>query len=267
VEAEEEDERSRFDSMDDPVRMYMKQMEVPLLTREQEVPFASASKMRNGTAQEPSIASASRARTHRPGGEADFRTAQGTIDRVIVDKKIEGREKHLRSLRQLVKNVRLLDQQVDEKYAHWQGASSKASREKMFNEFQKLDPKATGHLSALYYKQKVLEEMILVSENIHDKIRASLRTIEEWERHNRSAQQQSIIHSERSKLKALEDFVRHAVRALPQSLRADEAFRGVGAPGQDRNGGSQSAVGHLDCQKVHQPGQSSSILFRKETWA
>ena len=38
TEAEEEDERSRFDSMDDPVRMYMKQMgKVPLLTREQEV--------------------------------------------------------------------------------------------------------------------------------------------------------------------------------------------------------------------------------------
>src|SRR5438309_3995454 len=62
--------------------------------------------------------------------------------------------------------------------------------------------------------------MILVSENIHNKIRASLRTIQEWEKHDRSAQQQAIIQSERSKLKALEDFVRmpcdHYLKAYAQ---------------------------------------------------
>src|SRR5215471_1277049 len=37
-EPEEEDEKSRLDILDDPVRMYLKQMgQVPLLTREQEV--------------------------------------------------------------------------------------------------------------------------------------------------------------------------------------------------------------------------------------
>jgi RNA polymerase primary sigma factor len=38
LEAEEEDEKIRLDSLDDPVRMYMRQMgKTPLLTREQEV--------------------------------------------------------------------------------------------------------------------------------------------------------------------------------------------------------------------------------------
>ena len=222
TEAEEEDERSRFDSMDDPVRMYMKQMgKVPLLTREQEVAICkriedAETELRKtiysfGFTGKEHIALAEKLISEPP---------KERFDRVIVDKKIEGREKHLRSLRQLVKNVRALDQQVDEKYAHWQNGGSKAAREKALAEFQKLDRKLQTSFPRFYYKQKVLEEMILVSENIHDKIRASLRTIEEWEKHHRSAQQQAIIQSERSKLKALEDFVRmpceHYLKAYAQ---------------------------------------------------
>ena len=127
TEAEEEDERSRFDSMDDPVRMYMKQMgKVPLLTREQEVAICkriedAETELRKtiysfGFTGKEHIALAEKLISEPP---------KERFDRVIVDKKIEGREKHLRSLRQLVKNVRALDQQVDEKYAQWQGGSSK----------------------------------------------------------------------------------------------------------------------------------------------
>src|SRR4029079_9384067 len=76
--------------------------------------------------------------------------------------------------------------------------------------------------SRFYYKQQVLEEMILVSENIHDKIWASLRTIEEFERDRKSPQQHAIIHSEKSKLKALEDFVR---MPCEQYLKAYEQMK------------------------------------------
>jgi RNA polymerase primary sigma factor len=224
AEAEEEDERSRFDSMDDPVRMYMKQMgKVPLLTREQEVAICkriedAETELRKtiysfGFTGKEHIALAEKLISEPP---------KERFDRVIVDKKIEGREKHLRSLRQLVKHVRALDQQVDEKYAHWQGVTGKAAREKAFAEFQKVDRKLQATFPRFYYKQKVLEEMILVSENIHDKIRASLRTIEEFEKHSRSAQQHAIIHSEKSKLKALEDFVR---MPCEQYLKAYEQMK------------------------------------------
>ena len=52
------------------------------------------------------------------------------FDRVIVDKKIENREQHLRDLRKLVKTVRTLDQQVDDKYSAWQAGPTKARRDK-----------------------------------------------------------------------------------------------------------------------------------------
>ena len=52
----------------------------------------------------------------------------------------------------LVKNVRDLDQNVDEKYAGWQNAP-KAKREKLQGEFKKLDHKLQGSFPKFYYKQ------------------------------------------------------------------------------------------------------------------
>ncbi|HEY0456780.1 MAG TPA: RNA polymerase sigma factor region1.1 domain-containing protein, partial [Verrucomicrobiae bacterium] len=123
-ESEEEEEKGRLDSMDDPVRMYMRQMgKTPLLTREQEVEICKRIEdaeigMRRliysfGFTAKEHIALAEKLISEPP---------KERFDRVIVDKKIEGREDHLRALRLLVKNVRALDQQVDEKYAQYQHA-------------------------------------------------------------------------------------------------------------------------------------------------
>src|SRR6185369_17958413 len=119
--------KMRLDILDDPVRMYLKQMgQVPLLTREQEVEICkrieeAENQVRNiiysfGFTGKEHIALAEKLISEPP---------KERFDRVIVDKKIEGREKHLRSLKLLVKNVRALDQHVDQKYAEWQGSSSK----------------------------------------------------------------------------------------------------------------------------------------------
>src|SRR5262245_60155234 len=177
---------------------------VPLLTREQEVEISKRIEDAENEVKRIIYSFGFTGKEHIALAEKLIsEPPKERFDRVIVDKKIEGREKHLRSLRLLVKNVRVLDQQVDQKYADWQSASGR-HKEKAFNEFQKLDRKLQATFARFFYKQKVLEEMVLVSENIHDKIRASLRTIEEFERHHKSAHQQSVIHSEKTKLKALE---------------------------------------------------------------
>src|SRR5262249_12432574 len=145
----------------------------------------------------------------------------------IVDKKLATWEKHLQELRQLVKKVRALDQQVDAKYAQWQKAVSKGKKEKLATELKKLDHKLQETFPKFCYKQKVLEEMVLVSDNIHDKIQTGLRAIKEAEQHRKSAEQQSMLSAERSKLKALEDFVRmpceEFLKAYGQLKKAAEA--------------------------------------------
>ena len=209
-EPEEEEDKTRLDILDDPVRMYLKQMgQVPLLTREQEVEISkriedAENELKRiiysfGFAGKEHIALAEKLISEPP---------KERFDRVIVDKKIEGRDNHLKDLRKLVKIVRALDQQVDDKYATWQSAPNKAKRDRKTHDFKKSDKKLQDTFARFYYKQKVIEEMALVAENIHDKIQLSLRTIQECEHQRKSTQQQSIIHSEQKKIKALEEFVR-----------------------------------------------------------
>ncbi len=209
-EPEGEEEKGRLDILDDPVRMYLKQMgQVPLLTREQEVEISkriedAENELKRiiysfGFAGKEHIALAEKLVSEPP---------KERFDRVIVDKKIENRDTHLKELRRLVKHVRPLDQIVDQKYAAWQNGETQSKKEKLCNEFRKADKKLQDSFGKFYYKQKVMEEMALVAENIQDKIQASLRAIQELETARKSTQQQTVIDSERRKICALEEFVR-----------------------------------------------------------
>jgi RNA polymerase primary sigma factor len=207
---EEEEEKGRLDILDDPVRMYMRQMgKVPLLTREQEVAICKRMEESEndqkrliygfGFAAKEHIALAEKLISEPP---------KERFDRVIVDKKIESRDQHLKVLLQLTKKVRELDRKVDEKYALWQEASKAAIKEKLFKEFKQLDRKLQETFPKFYYKQRVIEEMVLVTQNIHDKIHASLRAIRDLERQRKSEPQQCVIKSEKQKIQALEGFAR-----------------------------------------------------------
>src|SRR5436305_2843806 len=171
-EVEEEEDKSRLDILDDPVRMYLKQMgQVPLLTREQEVEISkriedAENEVKNiiysfGFAGKEHIALAEKLVSEPP---------KERFDRVVLDKKIDNRDDHIKYLRKLVKTVRALDQEVDGKYASVETAPNKPKRDKALAAFKKLDKKLQETFPRFFYKQKVIEEMALVAENIHDKI-------------------------------------------------------------------------------------------------
>ncbi|MBE0544501.1 MAG: RNA polymerase sigma factor RpoD [Verrucomicrobia bacterium] len=209
-EAEEEEDKTRLDILDDPVRMYLKQMgQVPLLTREQEVEISKRIEDADnevkriiyglGFAGKEHIALAEKLIAEPP---------KERFDRVVIDKKVDSRDQYLRALRKWIKQVRAVDHMVDAKFAAWQSATAKLRRDRALTAFKKLDQKLQGTFGKFYYKQKVIEEMAMVAENIHDKIQLSLRVIKEWEPHRKSPQAQAIIQSEERKIKALEEFVR-----------------------------------------------------------
>jgi len=211
-EPEGDEDKGRLDILDDPVRMYLKQMgQVPLLSREQEVEISKRIEEAEnqvkriiysfGFAGKEHIALAEKLVSEPP---------KERFDRVIIDKKIEGREKHLKELRKLLKHVRALDQQVDDQYAVWQNAlTEKASAgEKPGRDFKRLDEKLQQSFSRFYFKHKVIEEMALVADNIHDKMQLSLHSLGDLEGQRKSPPQQQIFQIEQRKIKALEEFVR-----------------------------------------------------------
>jgi RNA polymerase primary sigma factor len=209
-EPEEEDEKSRLDILDDPVRMYLKQMgQVPLLTREQEVSISKRIEEAEnevkciiyglGFAGKEHIALAEKLVAEPP---------KERFDRVILDKKIEGRESHLKVLRKLIKTVQAADEGVDTVYSEWQRELSKADQEKLHGRLKKLDQKLQNMYGGFYFKQKVIEEMMLVAENIHDKIQMGLRFIKELEDQRKGPQHAALVQLEQQKIQALEEFVR-----------------------------------------------------------
>ena len=206
----EEEEDSRLEVLDDPVRMYMNQMgKVPLLTREQEVEICKRIEEAESDIKRLVYGLGFTAKEHIAIAEKLLsEPPKERFDRVVVDKKVANREAHLRELRSLIKKVRALDAKVDERYFVWQKTTTQGRRQKHYTKFQKLDKKLQDIFQKFFYKQRVLEDMILVASNVHEKFKSSVRHIEELESRRKSADQQAALQGERSKIRALEQFVR-----------------------------------------------------------
>jgi len=206
----DEEEGGRFDILDDPVRMYLRQMgKVPLLTREQEVEICKRIEEAENETRRIIYGFGFTGKEHVALAEKLIAVPpKERFDRVVVDKLVDSRDRHLKALRLLVKKVRVLDEQVDDAFAEWQTSAKGGQRTRLQNQFAKLDKKLQGSFGKFHYKQKVVDEMTLVTENILDKIHASLRAIQDCENQRKSPANDAIIQSEKTKIKTLERFVR-----------------------------------------------------------
>jgi RNA polymerase primary sigma factor len=222
-ESEEED-TSRLDILDDPVRMYLNQMgQVALLTREQEVEISKRIEAAEtevtkiiyslGFAGKEHIALAEKLLVEPP---------RERFDRVILEKKVDSRDAHLRALRKLVERVHKTDQEVDHKYTAWCHAHGRSQSGRLLAAFKRADRQLQGMFPKFCYKQKVVEEMALVAENIHDKLQYSLRALAEAEMQRESSAQHHLVVAEKQKIKALEEFVRMPVEGF---LKAFDSLR------------------------------------------
>jgi RNA polymerase primary sigma factor len=205
----EEEAGDRLDILDDPVRMYLRQMgKVPLLTREQEVEICK----RIEEAEEQSRGIIYRlgftAKEHVALAEKFFTVPpRERFDRVFIDKLNEKRERHLKLLRRLANEARLLDQECDEAFAECQ-TTAKSHRGPVLAKFARLDEKLQGLLPRFGYKQKVLDEMILVAENVAEKMQASAAAVEKLEANPEAPGLSEALHAEKETLRSLERFVR-----------------------------------------------------------
>src|SRR5262245_50917027 len=174
---------------------------VPLLTREQEVEISKRIEDAENEVKRIIYSFGFSGKEHIALAEKLVsEPPKERFDRVILDKKIDSRDTHLKELRRLIGQVRQLDQDVDEKYAEWQNSDSNGAAEKHHAAFLKADQKLEKTYDKFFYKQKVIEEMALVAENIHDKVNLSLRAIQELESQRKSPQAQAIVESEQRKI-------------------------------------------------------------------
>jgi RNA polymerase primary sigma factor len=130
------------------------------------------------------------------------------FDRAVLDKKVDSRDAHLRALRRVIARVQEMDHEADSKYNAWREAHSQARRRRALAAFKRADQKLQSLFPKFCFKLKVIEEMALVAENIHDKLQYSLRALADAQDQRESSAQQHLVEAERQKIRALEEFVR-----------------------------------------------------------
>jgi len=204
-----DDNRSRLDILDDPVRMYLQQMgQVALLTRDQEVAISkriesAEEEVKNvvyhlGFAAKEHIAVAEKLICEPP---------KERFDRVLLDKKFENRAGHLRFLRKLAKEARATDQIVGDAFNAWRDAASPGSKAARWMAFEKWNAKLRQMFPKFCYKQNIIEEIALVAENVLEKMQISMNSLL-CARNDASGNHADLILAEQEKIRSLEQFAR-----------------------------------------------------------
>jgi RNA polymerase primary sigma factor len=147
----------KLDILDDPVRMYLKQMgQVPLLTREQEVEISKR-------IEDAEIEVARHLHMFGFVSESYLELAdkltkgKERFDRVILDKKIESRERYMKGLPKLCDHLRQVHQENDDIFRQLTSRNPRG-RKKLEEEFQKNIQTLHRIYVRFYYKQKVVED-------------------------------------------------------------------------------------------------------------
>src|SRR5437763_1398196 len=158
-EEEEEKPESRFEILDDPVRMYLKQMgQVPLLTREQEVEISKRIEEAENMVQQHINRFGFTAKAHLDLAQK-LSEGRERFDRVILDKKIESRERYMKMLPRLCKKVEQLSAAITAQYAELNTASSRSAPARL-RAFQRSVAALQRLYPRFYFKQKVTEEFV-----------------------------------------------------------------------------------------------------------
>jgi RNA polymerase primary sigma factor len=171
-EAEEEETRSsQHDILDDPVRMYLKQMgQVPLLTREQEVEISKRIETAELKAQE-ALFQASVIGGYIATLGARLLNREERFDRIVIDKKIESRDAYFKGLPKLVETPQKAEASVADSWQEYLAARNEADRKKILAKHRKRETALRSNFSKFFFKLKVYEEWL-------DTIRPLLTEIE-----------------------------------------------------------------------------------------
>ncbi len=170
-EEEEDKTDSKLDVLDDPVRMYLKQMgQVPLLTREQEVEISKRIEDAEVMVQKHIYRFGFTARAHHELAQKLVEQRE-RFDRVILDKKIESRERYMKGLPRLCDQ---LEKSAERRRPPLQGASWASAlripNTKTFKEFKKAHESLQKLYPKFYFKQKVVEEFVHIADETYRRI-------------------------------------------------------------------------------------------------
>jgi RNA polymerase primary sigma factor len=201
----------QYDSLDDPVLTYMNQVgRVPLLKPEEEVEIFRRIEEAGFEIKQLVYGLGFAAKEHIAVAEKLLSTPpKERFDRLVAETKVPNRDRHLRQLQRLIKRVRELDAQIDERFTtQTPGDRSRRHRQRFAASSRKLERTLQATFSKFCYKPKVIEDMVTVAVNLREKFEAVTRRIQELQSCPSTHEQRGHLQQEQAKLLALEQFVR-----------------------------------------------------------
>ncbi len=204
AKAAKKEKPPKVEFIDDPVRMYLKQMgQVPLLTREQEVAISkriekAETHIRSiifslGFAPKLAIALANRISAGRE-----------RFDRVIQDKKVKNRDSYIVAVKKLKKDVQKLDGKLDKKCLQLKKAKPSGKLHKRYDrDYAKLQEDMVGLIKQFFFKQGAIEEFIEPIDQKGARCAELVREISRLKK-SRAKNASSKLSQAKRKLRALE---------------------------------------------------------------
>lgn len=148
------------DILDDPVRLYLKQMgQVPLLTREQEVEISKRIELAEKTALQSLHGLWMTVSFHLEMGKQLLEKHE-KFDRVVWDKKVTNREQYLKNLPKWLEELADQGKKLDKAWADHTKARTVADAKRALNRFKKYESELAPIFGKMCFKLKAFEEMM-----------------------------------------------------------------------------------------------------------
>jgi RNA polymerase primary sigma factor len=198
---EEEDEKpeQRLDILDDPVRMYLKQMgQVPLLTREQEVEISKRIEEAELNVQKHLNRFGFTVRLYLDLAHK-LQEGRERFDRVILDKKIESRERHMKHLPKLCASLEAASTNAIGAYKNHVGHGGKSHETKSYQEFKKAHDSVQRLYPKFFFKQKVTEEFVHQADEMHRYLQQLNEAAEKSKKHEKAGTASKIDYGAKLK--------------------------------------------------------------------
>ncbi|MGJ3243961.1 MAG: RNA polymerase sigma factor RpoD [Opitutales bacterium] len=155
---EQEIRSSQMDILDDPVRMYLKQMgQVPLLTREQEVSISKRIETAEQDALNKLFDSSLSAR-FQIDLIRKLLNREERFDRIILDKKVESREGYYKNLPKLLEQAETTEAKLQKAWEDAKNARNESLRKRANTRYKKYEANLKPVFRKFCLKLKIFEE-------------------------------------------------------------------------------------------------------------
>ena len=209
------------ENLEDPVRMYLKQMgQVPLLSRDQEVVISKRIEKAEYAAQDKLFSVALSLNFQRDLANKLLQHEE-RFDKVVVDKKIESREEYYQTLEKSISQCDTLGDQLNKLWQEYWDEKDPEQKEKLLVRYKKYETQLKPVFKKFCFKLKVFEEFL-------NQFSPLIREIEKIQDCLQSAQRNAVsvkfktidVEKMQQRLKDIEGEIRMPVQDLIELVRS-----------------------------------------------